>query len=107
MSMSKELLEYYQGDEFCANVWSDKYRVKGQWRVYSIIPQHGAFSGMEVTPHDMQHRMAEEFASIEKVYKGKDHLTSDDIFHMFKDFKYIIPQGSIMAMLGNPDQIGS
>lgn len=39
--------------------------------------------------------------------KSRTWLHEDLIYSWFKNFKYIVPQGSIMAMLGNPYQIGS
>lgn len=79
----------------------------------------------EDTPDDMHRRLAKEFARIEVNYQEKEDgldssvnfnlssygnnrkdLTEESIFEMFKDFKYIVPQGSIMSMLGS-DQIGS
>ena len=78
----------------------------------------------------MHRRMAKQFARIEKDYyykaldKGKDnyntnksnlseygkyvnYLTEESIYQLFKNFKSVIPGGSVMSMLGNPYQIGS
>jgi ribonucleoside-diphosphate reductase alpha chain len=68
----------------------------------------------------MHHRMAKEFARIEEKYrlksidknlsdygKSRGDLTEDIIFNLFKDFKYIIPQGSVMSTLGNHTMIAS
>lgn len=93
--MNKELLNYFNGDELAANVWLSKYAEDG-----------------EVTPDDMHKRMAKEFARIESNYKDtktdlvsdyaktREPLTEDKIYNLFKDFKYIVPQGSIMSQLG-------
>jgi ribonucleoside-diphosphate reductase alpha chain len=99
------LLNYFKGNDLAANVWKDKYALKG-----------------ESTPDDMHKRMAKEFARIESGYIEKERqtpvhtlskyayerndLTENSIFNLFKDFKYIVPQGSIMSMLGS-DKIGS
>jgi len=101
--MDKELLDYFKGDELAANVWLSKYAQEG-----------------ETNPNQMHERMAEEFARIDQKYqteekqlakngneadrsayglKRKD-LTGEDIYKLFKDFKYIIPQGSVMSTLG-------
>jgi ribonucleoside-diphosphate reductase alpha chain len=96
----KELLEYFKGDELAANVWLGKYAQEG-----------------DKTPDDMHKRMAKEFARIEENYIGlaesrdtaklskyglfRDNLTKESIYELFKDFKWIIPQGSVMANLGN------
>lgn len=99
--MEKKLLEYFKGDELAANVWLSKYAQEG-----------------ESTPDDMHKRMSKEFARIEEKYyeageqwldKGnlsdygsvRPHLQEDDIYELFKDFKYIIPQGSVMSNLGS------
>ena len=99
--MDKKLLEYFKGDELAANVWLSKYAQEG-----------------ESTPDDMHKRMSKEFARIEEKYyeageqwldKGnlsdygsvRPHLQEDDIYELFKDFKYIIPQGSVMSNLGS------
>lgn len=109
---SEKLLHYFNGDELAANVWQSKYALEG-----------------EETPDDMHRRLAKEFARIEKKYAKSDFLVYGDknfrldslseygktridtldgeaIYNLFKDFKYIIPQGSIMSQLGAP-QIGS
>jgi len=103
-------IEYFKGDELAASVWQGKYAAEG-----------------ENNPDDMHRRMAKEFARIEKQYSdssepweirlvknenlsryGKDRkpLVESVIYDLFKDFKYIVPQGSIMSMLG-VDKIGS
>jgi len=101
--MSKETKEYFNGDELAASVWKSKYAKEG-----------------ELTPDQMHKRMAKEFARVEKKYINKEHqlevpmlqnkissyglkrfaLTEESIYNLFKDFKYIIPQGSIMYGLG-------
>ena len=98
--MNKELLDYFNNDELSSNVWLSKYAQKG-----------------DVTPDDMHKRMAKEFARIEDKYvkeerfnhglnlskygQDRERLTYESIYELFKDFKYIIPQGSIMSNLGN------
>ncbi|MBL4939834.1 MAG: adenosylcobalamin-dependent ribonucleoside-diphosphate reductase [Lutibacter sp.] len=110
----KEVLEsalnYFDGDELAATTWINKYAMKNK---------NGEF--FESTPNDMHQRMAVEFARIEKKYQGKEEsveglsdygkkrnfLTEEAIFKLFKDFKYTIPQGSVMSSLGNKDVIAS
>lgn len=103
--MNKELLDYFKGDELAANVWQSKYAQEG-----------------EVTPDDMHRRMSKEFARIENKYGktidkdilnklsdyGKwfedsfwDNNPETKIYGLFKDFKHIIPQGSVMSNLGS------
>jgi ribonucleoside-diphosphate reductase alpha chain len=100
--------EYFNNDELAASVWEGKYAAEG-----------------ENNPDDMHKRMAKEFARIEENYqphgkydagigeenlseygKHRDELTEESIYNLFKYFKYIVPQGSIMSMLG-VDKIGS
>lgn len=94
------LNKYFKGDELAESVWLQKYAQKG-----------------EQTPDDMHRRLAKEFAKVNNKYQRKlsnsEHnslsdygknrvpLTEDKIFELFKDFKYIVPQGSVMAGLGS------
>lgn len=90
-------LEYFRGDELAASVWRSKYALS-----------------TESTPDDMHKRMAREFARIENNYlvserrddrlssygRGRENLTEEKIYELFKDFKWIVPQGRVMAGLG-------
>lgn len=100
-------LNYFNGDELAATTWIQKYAMKS------------GNSFFERSPEDMFHRMARQFARIEKKYfadetqylseygKNRKSLTSSRIFELFSNFKYIIPQGSVMAGLGNTTFIAS
>ena len=90
----QDVVDYFGGDELAAGVWIDKYALKNR---------HGQLT--ERTPEDMHHRMAREFARIEKKYIHP--MSEEQIFQLFDHFKYIIPQGSPMAGIGNTDQIVS
>ncbi|MBR6132394.1 MAG: adenosylcobalamin-dependent ribonucleoside-diphosphate reductase [Bacteroidales bacterium] len=90
----QDVVDYFGGDELAAGVWIDKYALKNR---------HGQLT--ERTPEDMHHRMAREFARIEKKYIHP--MSEEQIFQLFDHFKYIIPQGSPMAGIGNHDQIVS
>ncbi len=106
----RESKKYFGGDELSATTWINKYAVK---------TNDGKF--LEKSPDDMHHRMAREFARIEKNYPalGKESqnlssygqqrtpLTEEDIYSLFKEFQYVIPQGSVMAALGNQEMIAS
>lgn len=108
--MHKNLLEYFNGDKFAADVWKKKYQAEG-----------------EITPDNMHRRLAKEFAGVERNYIERekqqynyhvtdesyinkntlsnygiirDNLNEKSIYKLFKDFKYIIPQGRVMAGLG-------
>jgi len=109
--IKEKCLEYFNGDDLATEVWISKYCLKDS---------KGDF--YEMTPADTHRRMAKEFARIESKYKtnlnGKlkkiseygqrrKELTEEIIFEYFDHFKYIVPQGSIMASLGNPFTIAS
>lgn len=100
--MTQELLDYFNQDELAASAWLGKYKYKD-----------------EVTPDDMHHRLAKGFmepeldlqsiesklsklegAQLSKHWQTRTQLTEDDIYGYLKDFKYIIPQGSVMSGLG-------
>src|SRR5210317_1002364 len=106
----EKALTYFNGDELAATTWMNKYAVK---------TRKGEFQ--ETSPDDMHKRMAKEFGSIEEKYndhenkpkglseygKKRSFLSEDAIYKLFKDFKYIIPQGSVMSSLGNQNVIAS
>lgn len=106
----KITLLYFKGDELAANTWISKYCLKDAEGKY-----------YELSPDDMHRRMAKEFARIEKKYKSMcnkqisekyiriQNIKDDEeyIYNMFKNFRYIVPQGSVMSALGNPFMIAS
>lgn len=85
---------YFKGDTLAANVWISKYALKNS---------DGKL--FECTPDDMHRRIAREIARVEKKYPNP--MTEDEIFFLLKEFKYIIPQGSPMAGIGNNFQVSS
>lgn len=89
----KSCTEYFKGDTLAADVWINKYALRDGNKVY------------ELNPDEMHRRLAREFARIEHKYKNP--LSEDDIYELLKDFKYIIPQGSPMAGIGNNFQVVS
>lgn len=84
----KTALAYFNDDEMCANIWVDKY---------CLCDEKGEY--LESTPDDMFHRLAKEFARIENKYNNS--LKEEEIYELFKDFKYVIPGGSILYGCGN------
>ncbi len=87
-------LEYFKGDELAARVWATKYSLKDSFgHLY------------EKTPDDMHHRIASEIARIEKKYPNP--MSEEQIFELLRNFRYIVPQGSPMAGIGNNYQVGS
>ena len=103
-------LSYFNDDELAATTWINKYAVKNS---------DGEF--LEKTPDQMHKRMAKEFGRIESKYspdesafegfskygKKRKQLTEEKIYKLFKDFKYVIPQGSVMFGLGNQEIVAS
>ena len=89
----KSCIEFFKGDTLAADVWINKYALRDGNKVY------------ELNPDEMHRRLAREFARIEHKYKNP--LSEDDIYELLKDFKYIIPQGSPMAGIGNNFQVVS
>jgi len=112
----EEVLEasllYFKGDELAATTWIKKYAVRNKKGDY-----------LELSPSDMHQRMAVQFARIEQKYQTQNndqvfenlskygqkrqHLSQQKIYNLFKDFKYVIPQGSVMYGLGNNEVIAS
>ena len=87
-------VDYFKGDDLAARVWINKYALKdSKGNLY------------EKTPNDMHRRIAREIARIEQRYPNP--LSEEAVFEVIKDFKYIVPQGSPMAGIGNPYQIAS
>jgi len=104
--ISDDLLKYFDGDEMASNVWLSKYAMRDE-----------DGNVVENTPDDMHRRMAKYFAEIEERYEfnekdnvklklseygyNRTKLTEDKIYSLFKDFKYIVPGGSVMCGLGS------
>ncbi len=85
---------YFKGDTLAASVWMNKYALKdSEGHLY------------ELTPDDMHRRIASEVARIEKKYPNP--MSEEEIYDLLKDFKYVIPQGSPMAGIGNNFQVAS
>lgn len=121
---SKDVLaSYFNDDQMAADTWADKYQMKDK-----------SGNPVEKTPDDMHRRLAKEFARIEYQYKkteesnrkgelgklsqfGYELFTKrkeqslqdieEEFYKLFKDFKHIVPQGSIMSNLGNDFVFGS
>lgn len=88
-------VDYFQGDEFAAKVFVDKYALQNlKTNKY-----------LELNPIAMHHRLAKEFARIEQKYPNP--LSEDFIFSLLDRFQYIVPQGSPMSAIGNPYQLQS
>jgi ribonucleoside-diphosphate reductase alpha chain len=89
--VGKFTAEYYNHeDDLAVNVNVGKYLLRDLEGLY-----------LEKTPDDMHRRMASVFAEKEAFYGGPNALEEDLIYHYFKDFRYIVPQGSCMYGVGN------
>lgn len=99
-----ELLSYFNNDELAATVWLEKYALR---------TDEG--NCLEKSPDEMHIRLAREFSRVEKGYVGvqndsddlsdygkvREELDYEKIYSYFKGFKYLVPQGSVMANLGD------
>lgn len=84
----EETLKYFGGDELATTVWINKYALKdSEGNLY------------ESTPAEMHRRIADELARVDKKYPNP--LSSDFYFSLLDKFKYVVPQGSPMAGIGN------
>lgn len=86
--------KYFEGDELAARVWATKYALKDSQGNY-----------FELTPDDMHRRIAREIARIERKYKNP--MDEQLLFDLMRHFRYLVPQGSPMAGIGNNLQVGS
>lgn len=86
--------KYFEGDELAARVWATKYALKNSQGNY-----------FELTPDDMHRRIAREIARIERKYKNP--MDEQLLFDLMNHFRYLVPQGSPMAGIGNNLQVGS
>ncbi len=104
-------LEYFQNDDLAATTWMNKYALRNK---------KGEL--VELTPVDTHKRMAREFARIERSYKPlpaekqvllstygqqREALNEQRIFELFDGFRDIVPQGSVMASLGDDTRLAS
>lgn len=87
-------VKYFKGDDLAARVWVNKYALKDSYgNIY------------ELTPDDLHHRLASEIARIENNYPNP--IQEEELFELFRNFKYIVPQGGPMTGIGNDFQVGS
>lgn len=86
--------KYFEGDELAARVWATKYALKDSQGNY-----------FELTPDDMHRRIAREIVRIERKYKNP--MDEQLLFDLMNHFRYLVPQGSPMAGIGNNLQVGS
>jgi ribonucleoside-diphosphate reductase alpha chain len=107
----KNALDYFKGDDLAATTWMNKYALRDA---------DGHL--VESSPADMHRRMAKEFARIEAKYtpvpaekrallstygQARERLDEERIFKLFDCFRDVVPQGSVMASLGDPYRLAS
>lgn len=93
----KNVLNYFDGDDLASSTFFNKY-AKGDLD----------------NPDELHERMAEAFYNVEKKYPRKkesknissygvvrNDLDKETIKNLFKNFKYVIPAGSVMAGIGS------
>ena len=90
----RQCVEYFGGDDLAANVFLTKY---------ALTDKEGNLK--ECTPDDMHRRLAAEFSRVESKYPNP--MSEEEIYSLFSNFKYVVPQGSPMSGIGNPHQIQS
>ncbi len=102
---------YFEDDELAATTWMNTYALRN------------AEGGLlERSPEDMHRRMADEFARIEARHghaprslhpflsahgRRRAPLTAEHILALFAGFRLLVPQGSIMAVLGDRHRLAS
>ena len=87
----KQSIEYFEGDELAAEVFITKYAMRNE-----------KLELKESSPEQMHRRLSKEFARMESKYPNP--MSEEEIFGLFDHFKYIVPQGSPMFGIGNPNQ---
>lgn len=104
-------IRYFGGDELAATTWLNKYALRDE-----------AGRLLERGPAEMHRRMAREFARIERRHppvsperrallsdlgRARAPLDEERIFRLFDGFRDVVPQGSIMAALGDSHRLSS
>ena len=78
-NFNETTLDYFNGDELAAKVWTNKYQLKDK-----------DGNPIESSPDDMhKDRLAPEFARIDAKYKNPK--PAETFYSALKGFKYIVP----------------
>ncbi|MBK6929413.1 MAG: HNH endonuclease [Saprospirales bacterium] len=86
--------EYFNGDTLAAGVWVNKYALKDSFgNIY------------ERNPDEMHRRIAREIVRMDNRYPNP--LSEEEVYQLLRNFRYLVPQGSPMAGIGNPFQVVS
>lgn len=89
----RESTDYFDGNELAAKVFVDKYALRDNNKKL-----------LELTPTDMHWRIANELARVEANKFDKPY-TAEEIFDFLDGFQHIVPQGSPMFGIGNPNYV--
>lgn len=89
-------LKYFNGDDLATTVWIKKY-------CHKFLHDDGTVDYYELTPEDMFHRLAKEYARAGMKYNNP--LTEEEIFDLFNHYKYIFPQGRPLTGIGTDDAV--
>lgn len=87
--------KYFRGDALAASSWTGKYALK-----HKRNEGAEAWDFAEKTPDDMHWRLANELARADAAYAN--NYMADVYYQAFKNFNYLVPQGSPMYGIGNP-----
>jgi ribonucleoside-diphosphate reductase alpha chain len=114
--MSEKLLKYFNGDELAANVFESKYKQGDESPDDMHYRMAKEFARIEYN-YIVEERNTLNIEQINALSSyGEDNLLlneeelpkekllkylENEIYNLFKDFKYIVPQGSIMSNLGS------
>lgn len=121
--MNEELLDYFNGDDLAADTWLRKYAqeedktpddmhkrmAKEFARVetnYILKLEDSAKKVPLLSEEGKKYYQYGQHLLYEGRGKSVSEIVQERIYNLFKDFKYVIPQGSIMSQLGGKS-IGS
>lgn len=125
--MNTKLLDYYAGDEFSASVWENKYAMDGVFGKESTPDEMHYRMSRELGRAELKYGkrdFGEKLSKFGKDLSWRDpnydggttyttttntemHNIQYNIYCYLQRYKYIIPQGSIMSILGHSKVIGS
>lgn len=106
--------EYFEGDELAAKVFLSKYAGEDE-KTPDNMHQRIAFNVSEIE-RKFKKELTDKRINIDKLSdlgqeylqelcESNDYQIRDKWFNLFKHFKYIVPGGSIMASLGNTNNV--
>lgn len=88
-NIQEKTLDYFKGNKLLADIFINKY----------LLFDSKTSTYKEETPNETFERISKELYRIEQDYPHP--LSYDSIYELIKDFKYVIPGGSIIYGIGN------